>query len=209
MKLINFRESWRRGILSSEAYERGCLLTSPSVFIHLRSARNPPSYRPSDEKGRDVSQPAWLLQAGIPCWLQGSRSLLSTGTGWEGTGGCSWEERLGRAEGKVSPSSSTGQLYVEVMNLHSTDPIKSTHLGQLRKWDFYVSDLLQTFRHLCLAWQAPHSVLSSVGRSVVLLSGSPGEVNNSTPEGAVLGGHRCVPRRRSSTWSPASCTALG
>lgn len=30
-------------------------------------------------------------------------------------------------------------------------------------------------------------MLSSVGRSAVLLSDSPGEVNNSTPEGAVLG----------------------
>lgn len=44
--------------------------------------------------------------------------------------------------GKGEPlSSSTDQLYMEAVKLHSTDPIKSTHLGQLRKWDFYVSDL--------------------------------------------------------------------
>lgn len=187
LKLINFRESWKRGILSSETCERGCLLTSPSIFIHLPSARNPPRCSPSDEKGRDVSQPASLLQAGFPCWLQGSRSLLSTVTGWDGTGGMQLGGTPGKGGGEGEPlSSSAGQLYVEAI-LHSTDPIKSTHLGQLRKWDLYVSDLLQTFRHFCLVWQAPHSMLSSVGRSAVLLSGPLGDVNNSTPEEAVLG----------------------
>lgn len=88
------------------------------------------------------------------------------------------------------------------MNLRSTDLIKSTHLGQLQEWDLCASDLLQTFRHFCLAWQAPHLLLSSVGRSAVL-SDSPGEVHNSTAEGAVLGS---IPV--SLLDGPASCTAL-
>lgn len=92
---------------------------------------------------------------------------------------------LGKGGGEGEPwPSSAGQLYLEAMNLHSTDLIKSTHLGQLREWDFCASDLLQTFRHLCLAWQAPHLLLSSAGRSAVL-SDSPGEVHSSTAEGAV------------------------
>lgn len=109
---------------------------------------------------------------------------------WDGTGqgGMQLGGTPGKGRGEGEPlSSSAGQLYVEAMNLHSTDSIKSTHLGQLRKWGFYVSDLLQTFRHFCLAWQTPHSMLSSVGRSAVLLSDSLGKVNNSTPEGAVPG----------------------
>lgn len=123
VKLIYFTESWKRGMLSSEACEPGCLLTSPSVFIHSPSARNPPSCSPSDEKCRDVSQPTSLFQAGFPCWLQ----VTSWGWGRTGQRGCSWQERLGRVEGKVSQplSSSAGQLYVEAMHLHSTDPIKS------------------------------------------------------------------------------------
>lgn len=173
LKLINFTMS------------RGCLLTSPSIFTHLPSARNPPSCSPSDENSRDVSQPALMLQAGFPCWLQGSRSLLSTGL--DGTGGIQWGGMPGKGGGEGEPPpSSTGQLYMEAMNLHSTDLIKSTHLGQLREWDFYASDLLQTFKHFCLAWQASHLMLSSVGRSAVL-SDPPGEVHNSTAEGAVLG----------------------
>lgn len=99
LKLINFRGSWKSSILSSEACERGCLLTSPSVFIHLTSARNPLSCSPSDEKGRDVSQPASLFQAGFPCWLQGSRSLLSTRTGrdrGDTAGRNAWEGWRGR-----------------------------------------------------------------------------------------------------------------
>lgn len=43
LKLINFTMSG------------GCLLTSPSIFIHFPSARNPPSCSPSDENSRDVS----------------------------------------------------------------------------------------------------------------------------------------------------------
>lgn len=100
LKLINFRESWKRGILSSETCERGCLLTSPSIFIHLPSARNPPRCSPSDEKGRDVSQPALLLQAA---------SLLAPGEQvtsqhrdrmgrdrWDATGRNAWEGWRGR-----------------------------------------------------------------------------------------------------------------
>lgn len=99
LKLINPGESWERGTLSSETCERGCLLTSPSVFIHLPSARNPPSCSPSGGKGRDVSQPALLLQAGFPCWLPESGSLLSTGMGWAGGDAArrnAWEGWRGR-----------------------------------------------------------------------------------------------------------------
>lgn len=184
LKLLNFTMSG------------GCLLTGPSIFIHLPSARNPPSCSPSDENSRDVSQPALMLQAGFPCWLQGSRSVLSPRTGrilWGGMPG------KGGGEGEPQPSF-TGPLYLEAMNLHGTDLIKSTHLGQLREGDFYASDLLQTFRHFCLAWQASHLLLSSVGRSAVL-SDSPGEVRSSAAEGGVLGS---IPV--SLMDGPASCT---
>lgn len=96
LKLINFTMS------------ADCLLTSPSIFIHLPSARNPPSCSPSDENSRAGSRPALMLQAGFPCWLQGSRSGSRgpghfSAPGPDGTGGIQWGETPGKGGGEGEP----------------------------------------------------------------------------------------------------------
>lgn len=75
------------------------------------------------------------------------------------------------------------------MNFCSTDTVKSTHLAQLTKRDLCVSDLLQTFRCLCLAWQAFRGSLDAfqcwqICSTTVRFSG---EVKDSTSARAVLG----------------------
>lgn len=133
--------------------------------------------------GMGVSQPRCSKQD-FPAGSRGAGHFSALG--WDGTGGMQLGGTPGKGRGEGEPlPSSADQLYIGAMNVHSTDPIKSTHPGQLRNWDFCVSDLLQTFRHCCLVWQAPHLMLSSVGRWAVLLSDSPGELN-SVPEEAVL-----------------------